>query len=397
MGKLNRVTACLVLLSLMLVLALVPYSQGGDGWGPEVLRFQVVTGPDYARLAMQTGMIDVYPDLWRTVDVEALDSDGFLITQDVGFHMGFIAYNIRADQSYRRSDSYWPLADMEFRHALFHCYDQMGIIPPIYGYIVTPINSLVPPAQSKYHNSAVPTHPYDPGNPFTSTSGDHDSCGILLDAGYTFVDADSSGNVTETDYWKCPNSSNMPYMELWTPLQGVAPVSWQHGHEFVADLAEIGLKATAANGNRGWLNIGRDFNDYLSDVYDRTDFDAYMVFYGMGRIPDQLYSFLHSSQDCLVLPGADGAPDGKDHTIDTLVETVRFSLDPDAIEVAAKQVQEMLYTSNKSKYPNADAFALAYMMMYSRIYFNSYATHLEGVIKSPGYGSDNGWTRMNIR
>jgi hypothetical protein len=221
------------------------------------------------------------------------------------------------------------------------------------------------------------------------------SCGILLDAGYTFVDAGTTGVVDDADYWETPLGNPMPYMEIWTPLVGVAPTSWQHGQEFVADLAEIGLAATTANGNKGILSLGRDFNDYLADVYDLADFDAYMVFYGMGRIPDQVYSFLHSSQDCLVLPGADGAPGINNAEIDALVETVKFSLDADDIELAAKEVQDLMYDPD---HPDADEFALAYMLLYSRSYFNAFGPRVTGgVVKSPGYGSDNSWTFFNAR
>ena len=156
---------------------------------------------------MQGGAADFSPDQIRTGDIEKQDADGMLVTSDMGFHMGFIAYNIRPTSiinSYWRNEtghrapvSYWPLHDMEFRHALITCYDQLGIIPPIYGYIVTPVRSLVPPAQSKYYNPGVPEHPYNPGDPLTSPAGEHSSVGILKAKGYTFVDAGTIG-VIET-------------------------------------------------------------------------------------------------------------------------------------------------------------------------------------------------------
>jgi ABC-type transport system substrate-binding protein len=77
---------------------------------------------------------------------------------------------------------------------------------------------------------------------------------------------------------------------------------------------------------------------------------------------------------------------------------VKYSLDTDAIEDAAKAVQAMLYTSDKVAYPNADNFALAYMLLYSRSYFNAFGPRVTGgVVKSPGYGSDNSWTFFNAR
>jgi ABC-type transport system substrate-binding protein len=387
-----------MLVSMLATILMVSSAFSQNGSYIDVLRHKVIKSPDAALIAMQTDIADMSPDQIRTADIEKQDADGMLITEDLGFHMGYIAWNIRPDQSYRRTVSYWPPAHMEFRHAMIHCYDQLGIIPPIYGYIVTPVRSLVPPAESKYYNPGVPEHPYNPGSPFTSTAGDGTSCGILMAAGYTFVDADTSGDVTEADYWKCPDNSDMPYLEIWTPLVGVAPTSWQHGQEFVNDLAEIGMAATTANGNKGVLSLGRDFNDYLTDVYEFANFDAFMVFYSLGRIPDHLYDFLHSSQDCRILPNANGAPGINDPDIDDLVTTVKYSLDTDDIETAAKTVQDMMYTDDKGTYPNADSFALAYMLLYSRSYFNAFGPRVTGgVVKSPGYGSDNSWTFFNIR
>ncbi len=203
--------------------------------------------------------------------------------------------------------SYWPLHDAEFRHALIHCYDQLAIIPAIYGYIVTPVRSLVPPAQSKYYATEVPAHPFNPGDPFATTEfpDDDSSCGILRYANYTFVDADTSGDVTDVDYWKCPDGSAMPEIVIYTPLYGDAPTSYEHGAEFVADLGTIGLAATTANGQKGLRNLGWNFDYYLDAVYGTADypggnFDAYMVFHGLGRLPDQLYEFLHTTMDSTV-------------------------------------------------------------------------------------------------
>jgi hypothetical protein len=143
---------------------------------------------------------------------------------------------------------------------------------------------------------------------------------------------------------------------------------------------------------------GWDFNEYLELVYDHADFDAYMVFYSLGRVPDQLYSLLHSSQDCYVHGGRRNTPGVWDTTIDALTETVKFSLDTNTIETAAKQIQTMLYAhTDDTVHTNAKNYTLAYMTLYSRSYFNAFAEYAGGIVESPGYGSDNRWTSLNIR
>jgi hypothetical protein len=286
-------------------IAVIPSGYAQNGPIMDILRHEVIKSPDAQLIAMQTDQVDFSPDQIRTPDIEKLDSEGNLITQDLGFHMGFIGWNIRdlastervsgggpppwknLDVYDYRSDligDYWPPADVEFRKAMIRGYDQLGIIPPIYGYIVTPVRSLVPPAQSKYYSSAAQSYPYNPGNPITSPDTEQSTCGILKAAGYTFVDVGTIGAVDNNDYWKTPDGGDMPNMVLWTPLIDIAPTSFQHGAEFVADLRTIGLAGTTENGGRGLVHEGHDFNEYLNLCYGTAtavggQFDAFMVFY----------------------------------------------------------------------------------------------------------------------
>jgi hypothetical protein len=208
--------------------------------------------------------------------------------------------------------------------------------------------------------------------------------------------------VDDADYWSCPDpvtgyinlTCPLPEIVIYTPLFGDAPTSYTHGARFVEDLAKIGLAATTGNGQKGLRNLGWNFDFYLDAVYGTADyeggnFDSYMVFHGMGRIPDQLYGFLHSSMDCRIAWGQDNGPGVHNDTIDDLCEEVRYSIEPDDIEKAAKKIQELIYSPDAK---DADNFALAYMLLYSRSYFNVFHQELEGIVKSPGYGSDNDWT-----
>jgi len=384
--------------------------------GPEidVLRHEVIRMPGPARIAMIAGDDDMNPGNIRTSDIEAQADAGLLVTEDLGFHMGYIAWNIRdmATVNENRSDrihgsmhtvGYWPLHDAEFRHALIHSYDQLAIIPPIYGFIVTPVRSLVPPAQSKYYATEVPAHPFNPGDPLDGdilTNNPHSTVGILVAKGYTFQDEGTSNVVDDADYWKCPGGADMPEMVIYTPLYTDAPTSYEHGAEFVSDLTTIGLGATGANGQKGLRNLGWNFDFYLDAVYGTGDyeggnFDAYMVFHGLGRLPDQLFEFLHSSMDSKVAWGQSNGPGVNYGIIDELCETVRYSLDTDDIADAAKEIQLMMYDPDKTKYPDADDFSLAFMLLYSRSLFDAYSGNLEGIVTSPGYGSDNEWTFLS--
>jgi len=407
----KSIFALIALVSMIATIAVIPRGYAQSGPIIDILRHEVIKSPDAALIAHQTGQVDFNPDQIRTADIEKLDSEGNLITQDLGFHMGFIGYNTRDLASplrgtgtgnswlnstwypYRLGVAVWPLADVEFRKALIRSYDQLGIIPPIYGYIVTPVRSLVPPAQSKYYYSAAQQYPYNPGNPFTSPAGEQSTCGILKAAGYSFVDGGTINVVDGPDYWTAPGGIPLPEMKIWTPLIDVAPTSYQHGAEFVADLALVGLKSTVANGNRGLIHEGKDFNEYLNLCYGTAtavggQFDAYMVFYSLGRIPSQLYDLMHSSSLTVEHPARRNAVGINDPDVDALCDIVQNSLDTDEIEAAAKEIQDRLYDTSYD-------YALAYMLLYSRSYFNAIVPNLDGIVKSPGYGADNTFTYLN--
>jgi peptide/nickel transport system substrate-binding protein len=365
------------------------YTRAGPAM--DVYRTPVIRHPDAALIAMQTGTGEVSTDLIRTGDIEKLDTDGHTITFTPGFHMGHIGYNIRelAKMQERRPElTYWPLNDVGFRTALFHCYDQDSIVASIYGYTVTPVQSLVPPALGGWENTLVPKYAYNPGDPFTSPSGEASSCGYLKAAGYTFVDADSSGDVTSADYWECPNNDPVPKIVLWTPTYETAPTSAEHGARFVADLAEIGLAASGDNGDSGFYHEPAEFADYMDKV-DEALFDAYMVFWSLGRFPDHLYDMCHSSQDVYYYPKRYNKPGIRDDEIDALVEIIKTSLNHAEKLQAAWDVQELLYDSTKD-------YAMAYMQLYSRIYFNGFNMDLRGIVNMPGYGSNNGWTESGL-
>jgi len=196
----------------------------------DVLRFKVIKNPDAQLIAALVGEVDVLTQRTRTGDIEFLDSEGFTITSRIGFHISFIGFNIRADQSYRRPEiTFWPLADVGFRHALAHSFDRDTIVEALGGYVKHPVESMVPPQYGEWHSPDVEAHSFDPGDPFATTlynpvTGENsDTCSILRYAGYTFVDAGSIGIVDATDYWNMPNAEPLPEMEVFSPTYEVDP------------------------------------------------------------------------------------------------------------------------------------------------------------------------------
>jgi len=375
-------------------------SLGVEQMGPETdrLRLEVIKSPDPQLIAMQTCEIDVLTDLIRTGDIEALDSDSFTTTAAPGFHIGFIGFNTRANQTYKNALHGSPIAgpvlsDANFRHACFHCYNQEAIVASIYKHIVTPVQSLVPPAQSGWRNVDVRQHPYNLGDPLEDTvynpvtKENADACSILRYGGYTYSPTednwltpyDLDGDTVLNDY--------IPSLRLFTPTYEVAPTSAEHGARFVTDCNAVGIPL---------VHDPRELQPYLGLVYGASgvaggEFDLFMVFHSLGRFPDHLYNFCHSSQDTRINPGAYNGVGISHPGLDEAVEIVKFDLDHDTKLEAALDAQEMLY--DPETYPEV---ACSYMLLYSSTYFNAFKPGMRGIVNSPGYGSDNTWTFLNM-
>lgn len=306
--------------------------------------------------------------------------------------MGHIGINVRPDQTYKEAPGTHKklgpvLSDVNFRHAMLHVYNQEEIVASIYKYIVTPVRSLVPPALGGWVNPEVEAHPYNPGDPTALTQWDpdtnenDDACSILRYGGYTYsggqwtAPVDLDGDTLANDV--------IPGISLWTPTYEVAPTSAEHGARFSADANAIGVPV---------IHAPREFSPYLEDVFGAGDFDMYMVFWSLGRFPDHLYDMTHTSQDCAIYEWRYNGPGIRDPALDAQTEIVKFSLDHEAKLVAAYEAQRMLYD-----FVGSPLTAGAYLQLYSRIYFNAFQPGLKGIVNSPGYGSDTGWTFFNMR
>lgn len=419
--KSNIKLVAVFMLVLMLLLSSMMVSVTpalSENRGPKIdkLRFKVIEAPynwlDAMLVAMQNGELDVWTDLRRPSDIEELSGDEFTITSASYFHMGLIGFNIRPDQSYRGRSEVGPvLSDINFRHACFHAHNQEAIYASPFGYTVTPIQSLVPPAQGAWSNPNVPKHPYNPGDKHADTNEkdaeenyitryplDHSSSGILRYGGYVYspdlsnwvtpFDLDGDGTAgtvgvskQEFDNFIQDPDDVIPNLYLLWPMPPICCILENtYAERFADDCNAIGIPLIAM----AW-----EFSEYLELVYDYADFDLYIGFHSLGRFPDHLYYMCHSSQDCLYYPSRLNAPGISDPELDEKLETIMFSLGYTEKMAASHDAQRMLYDENNSQ------SALAYMPMYSRMSYNAFNSGLRGLINSHGYGSDNSWTYLN--
>lgn len=392
----------MLILSLVGMLTLTSITVSGfEQEGPRIdrLRFKVIQGLDQQVSGIQTGQINVLTDLKRTGDIDSLSADGFTITSAPSYHMAHIAFNIRPNHILFDPKAAQVLSDVTFRHALFHAYNQYGIALSIHGYVVTPIHSLVPPAQGGWLNPDTPTHPYSPGNPTAETEypEDHSSCGILRYGGYKYstilnnwvspYDLDNDGT-PGTNHPDLPLEILDPddvVPELWVYSPGYEDAPWDavHTNRWVDELRYgIGLSSILH-----WP--GGPCGTWYYLVFGEAYFDIAMTPWVTGEFPNHLYDMCHSSQDTTVHPWAPNIAGVNSSELDQMVETVKFSLNETERRIACNEAQYLMFD-------DANPQALAYMPMYSRVNFNAFDPNLRGIVNSPGYGSDNKWTHLNM-
>jgi peptide/nickel transport system substrate-binding protein len=337
-----------------------------------VLRNKVIRNLDAQIVALQTCQADILSGLIRKADIEKLNGEGFTITSTYGFHIFFIGFNVRPGHSP-------PLDDQAFRHALAHSLDKTGILGT-HGYLKAPVHSMVPPSLGEWHNPAVDPHPYNPGDPFTSPPGEHSTCGILKEAGYTFEDADLSGTVTSPDYWTMPDGDYpLPDICILTPLLEVAPQTYSLIHAWIEDAKQIGLASTAENGESGLIQVPVD--DYFTQVFIVQEFDGFVLAWLLDRFPTYLYGWFHSSQ---AFPGGGNAYGLHDPELDILLEIMKFGTNHAERVEACHHAQERL------------AELLPTIPFYTRMYYDAFKPGLRGIVNSPGYGAENMWTYLNL-
>jgi ABC-type transport system substrate-binding protein len=358
--------------------------------------------------AMQTGEIDVLTEPMKTEDIDSLGADGFTITSATAFHMAYMIFNIRPNRDYLTPPyvcnprAAQVLSDVNFRHACFHAYDQQGICASIYGYTVTPIQSIVPPAQQGWLNSMVPKHPYSLGDPTATTEypEDHSSCGILRYGGYVYsatlqnwitpYDIDEDGT-PGTNHPSRPleildPDDCVPEIVVITPDYCGNPSEWIHGLRWVEKLQEIGLNSIDLDRRECSWDVRKHDPLYFGD------FDILWWSQTLERFPTHVYDMCHSSQDTAMHLGVftSNIAGVNNSEVDQKVETVKFSLDETERRIACHEAQYLMFDENNPQ-------ALAYMPLYSKLHFDVFDPYLRGIVNSQGYGSDNMWTRLNMR
>ena len=238
----------------------------------------IITNPDAQILAAEAGELDILSDIARPSDIDRLGADPKLkMSLARGMHAFFLLLN----------NKNFPWDDAAVRRAAAMSIDRGAIVRMIFSGYCEPINSWLPPV-SPWALANSSRDIYDPEG----------AAKLLEERGYT---RDITGAL------RSPDGQPFPKMKILTPLARLAPTT--------AELAELIAGSLTAAGFPAETEP-MDFSTMIARL-DRKEYDMAVLAWGMGRNPDSLYSFYHSSMD---FPGGYNMTGVRDARLDAALE-----------------------------------------------------------------------------
>jgi len=333
----------------------------------------------------QGDVIDTAFDIRSPDNVQLLDDLGWSISTNEAYGFHYWAINCR-DVTTPETGAYYgppayhnrvpgmslfPLNVSEFRFALHLLIGGSltdNALSEVFGWTQKRIDTIPAPAAGQWYNSELPPVPLDPEGALELL----DSVGINNDTGHwenTNAAIGPVGELRDMYVLGCPEAiesttaMTMRYFAAWNAFFGLK--SDDVSNYFTFDLI-------------AWVSMG-------DIVWMERSFDIEGAGWNVGRDPDYLFDFFHSSKDGVDdynLPGIHNAE------LDALLYQIkywRFTNDTyitdiqDMIDIAW-EAEEYLY------------YLTPYMVKYCAVATNAFSPGLKSWIESLGYGSDNGDT-----
>ena len=271
-------------------------------YGPRIekLCMVIVRNSDSQVLAAERGNVDIVSELARPSDIERLSRSSKLnMSLARGFHAFFLLLNNTAV----------PWNDKYVRQAAAEAIDRNNIVRTIYSGYCEPINSWLPPVSPW----ALPES--------TKTIFDRESSRKKLKSrGYSW---NLAGLLI------APDGKAVPNIKLLTPLAHVAPTTAEMAEQVADSLRAVGFPVDVEP---------MDFSAMISKL-DRKDYSMAVLAWSMGRNPDSLYSFYHSS---MIADGGYNMTATRDKVLDSALDNLRFAKDKKEAESASLKVQHLL-------------------------------------------------------
>lgn len=337
---------CVLLCCLLLNIAVPAFAterfdtQKVHGPKLEKLCMVIVANSDAQILAAENGDVDIVSDIVRPTDIELLSRNkNFNMSMARASHAFFMLINCK--------QGIWR--DKYVRQAAAQAIDRNNIVRTIFSGYCEPINSWLPPVSpwALQGRSA---------NMFNRAA----ARAKLKKRGYSWG---LNGMLIQ------PNGKPVPKMKLLTPLAKVAPTTAELAEQVTDCLRAVGFPVEAEP---------MDFSAMLSKV-DRKDYSLAVMAWGMGRNPDSLHSFYHSSMN---IPGGNNKAGLYDKQLDKALDAIITAKTKEEARVASDRVQILLEDLVPS------------VPIYSRLAVAGVSKYWKNVVTTDRMTADNMWTIM---
>jgi len=350
----------------------------------EMTQVQVADEADMI-IKAQGGAVETCYDLRSPDNVELLSDLGWSIStnEGYGFHYwGVNCRNVTTPESGKYYDyhgrtpgqeAFFPLNVSQFRYVL-HLLIGGEItdngLSEVFGWTQKRIDTIPAPAAGQWYNSELPPFPYDPAQALDILY----SLGIRNDTGplgwyNTNADIGPVGEIRTIYVLGCPEA-----LESTTAMLYRYQASWNNffgkKSDTTSDYFDFDLIPWVDMGNIVWM---------------QRDFDIQGSGWRVGRDPDYLFDFFHSSKD-----GEDdyNLPGIAHDELDELIYAVKYWRWTNGTYITTvEELIDIAWLAEEYLY-----YLTPYMVTYCEVSTNAFAPGLKSWIESLGYGSDIGAT-----
>lgn len=296
-------------------------AQWTDGPNASESIYSVYETQDAAVLALTDGEVDFLLNplgLQRGLQATVLEAGDLEVITNASNGFRYLAFNTRQ----------FPGSDLAFRQAIACMIDKEFMANNVLQGVAIPLNSLVPPGNSFWANPSIGG--WCEGQ--TQEERVNSSIGILEAGGWTWTtrpewNADNRDVIPKGEGLRGPNGETMSELELLAPGPGYDPLRATYSL-FIEDWTnDLGIPVSAEP---------TGFSVIVDRVFGPTDWDMYILGWGVTTYPDYVVDFFVTSGDSA--NGGFNTPGYSNPDYDAMGDQLKAETD---INAAAQLVRDM--------------------------------------------------------
>ena len=283
--------------------------------------YSVYETQDAAVLALTDGEVDFLLNplgLQRGLQATVLEAGDLEVITNASNGFRYLAFNTRQ----------FPGSDLAFRQAIACMIDKEFMANSVLQGVAIPLNSLVPPGNAFWANPSITA--WCDGQ--TQEERVNSSIQILLDGGWTWTtqpvwDEENRDVIPKGEGLRGPAGQAMGDLELLAPGPGYDPLRATYSL-FIEDWGQdLGIPISAEP---------TGFSVIVDRVFGPTDWDMYILGWGVTTYPDYVVDFFETAGDSA--DGGFNTPGYSNPAYDALGDQLKAETD---INAAAALVREM--------------------------------------------------------